>query len=162
MKLVALTQGEFAMVDHADYERVMQHSWRYVETGIRRKRHRYAARTIHNGDRRITQYLHQFLTGFERVDHRDSNGLNNQRWNLRQSSRSQNGQNRLQQPHSSRFKGVSFRKNTGRWQARITLNGQTESLGMFDSQIEAAQAYDCAAKLTFGRFAKTNAEMGAY
>ena len=59
----------------------------------------------------------------------------------------------------SRYKGLSFHKNKNRskrWEARITIRGTQWHLGCFRSEREAAQAYDCAAVVRFGQFARLN------
>jgi len=57
---------------------------------------------------------------------------------------------------SSRYKGVSLHKATGRWRAMITLNRRTRSLGLFAREIDAALAYDAAARELFGEYARPN------
>lgn len=58
-------------------------------------------------------------------------------------------------PTSSKFKGVCFDKKWGKWTAQIT-NGKKIHLGRFGTELEAAQAYDKAAKEHFGEFAVLN------
>lgn len=88
------------------------------------------------------------------VDHRDHDGLNNQRHNLRVCNHSQNAANsrKTRQPTKSQYKGVSG----GDWVAEITVEGQTLSLGTFKSEIEAAEAYNLAAHKHFGDFSCLN------
>jgi hypothetical protein len=108
-------------------------------------------------------YLHQLIlrTKGKRVsvDHIDSNGLNNLRQNLRKCTQQQN--NRNQRKHitkTSRFKGVYYtRLSRGKkWRAGIAISGKTKSLGSFNSELEAKQAYNKAAKRLFGRYARIN------
>jgi len=89
------------------------------------------------------------------VDHKDGDGLNNQRSNLRRSSALQNSQNqRLSRRNKSGFKGVFFKGP--KWMASIRMNGRSTHLGMFDSAEAAALAYDAAAAAAFGEFARLN------
>lgn len=94
------------------------------------------------------------------VDHKDGNGLNNQRSNLRTASRQENAFNRKVQPHSTPFKGVHYRIAQNKFQARICKDGKRRHLGFFDDSVEAARKYDEVAIQLFGTFARTNALMG--
>ena len=92
----------------------------------------------------------------QEIDHADGNGLNNQKDNLRFCTHSQNHMNRKPTKGSSKYKGVSWHKAAKKWNARITLNKKTVSIGYFDSEIIAAKAYDEKAIELFGEFAKLN------
>jgi hypothetical protein len=99
------------------------------------------------------------------ADHIDGNGLNNTRANLRLCSHSENIRNqrlRVSDVKRSRFKGVTFYPDTGRWKAVIHHNKVRYSLGIFEIEEEAARAYDAAARERFGEFARTNEDMGLF
>jgi hypothetical protein len=92
------------------------------------------------------------------VDHRNNNTLDNRRANLRLATHSQNTQNRgkWRIKASSQFVGVSFDKENELWRAYIRYQEKRIHLGRFDSEIDAARAYDEAAKKYFGEFAHLN------
>ena len=155
MKRVPLTQGYESVVDDADYELVMAVGpW----CAAVRPRNVYAARCIRCADDRwSTQLLHTFLTGWPETDHRDHDGLNNRRENLRPATRNQNNANhRLRLSSASGFKGVTWHKRAGRWRAQITSEYRNIYLGLFGSAEEAARAYDVAALAMWGDFAHLN------
>jgi hypothetical protein len=150
---IPLTQGYVAIVDADDYDRVMAAgNWFAVVD----HHTQYATHKIRRGDgTRTKQSLHTFLTGWGIVDHRNGDGLDNRRANLRPASVSENAMNRgLAANNTSGFKGVSRKRN--RWQAAIKLDGNTRYLGMFATPEEAARAYDAAAREFFGEFARLN------
>lgn len=92
-----------------------------------------------------------------RIDHRDTNGSNNRIANLRAATVSQNGMNRPPPANnSSGVKGVSYRKDTGKWSAQITVRGKTIRLGCFTTLEAAADAYRTAALEYHGAFARTS------
>ena len=89
------------------------------------------------------------------VDHRDMDRLNNRWPNLREATRAQNMMNgRARSNNATGFKGVTFLKPLGRYQARIRVSGEQRYLGLFDTQEEAHAAYRAAAEKHFGEFAR--------
>ncbi len=88
------------------------------------------------------------------VDHRDGNGLNNRRRNLRTATVSQNACNRkVRADSASGLKGVGRDKRDGRWHARIQINGKRHILGHFDTAKEASAAYIAAVRKFHGEYA---------
>ena len=119
---------------------------------VRRKGKNYAMRTD-------KVFLHRILLGFpaEESDHVNGDGLDNRRCNLRAATHSQNNCNKpAQSRNTSGYKGVSQRKDTGRWDARVTMQGRQVCLGSFDTPEKAAEAYDKAALELQGEFARPN------
>lgn len=88
------------------------------------------------------------------VDHKDGNGLNNTKTNLRYATYSQNGFNRKN--HKNRFRGVSWNKQSKKWVAQICYLGTRYYLGAFTSDVEAAKVWDKEAINLFGEFATLN------
>lgn len=146
---IELSQGLVAIIDDTDAHVVQPYRW----FAKKNKRTFYAARSIRRTDGTVTtQYMHTLLTGWPRVDHRDGDGLNNRRENLRRATDVQNARNGRQRKHSSRFKGVTWNKAGRRWRAQI---GRTY-LGQFEDEEVAARVYDGAARRSFGEFAALN------
>lgn len=164
MKSIPLTKGQYALVDDQDYAAISQYNWCLITPGGPNGR-RYAARF--DKDNHVI-YMHrvimqdQFTPEQNFCDHRDGNGLNNTRQNLRVCNRSQNQRNRGQQSRigrTSAFKGVSRRKNG--WLTRInTQPGVQTHIGIFGTEMDAAMAYDAAALVYHGEFAKLNFPQG--
>jgi hypothetical protein len=116
------------------------------------------------GERSQNVYLHRLITGAPSgvgVDHRNHDGFDNRKANLRLCSAAENAANRvLYANNKSGFKGVFRVKTTGRWRASITCSGQRYSLGTFANSWDAGQAYNKACLELFGDFACPNAEPG--
>lgn len=95
------------------------------------------------------------------VDHKDGDRSNNRVSNLRWCVHRENGRNQLVQKvsKSSRTKGVYWNKENKKWRARIRVDGNLIHLGYFDSEVDAAYAYDVAATHYFGRFARLNVHL---
>jgi hypothetical protein len=169
MKEIKLTKGYVALVDDEDFERVSQFKWypkvEHKEGVIKRI---YANRSVQEKIGAWTsQAMHTFIVGLGRrgkeigIDHKDHNGLNNQRYNLRVATKTQNMRNMTKRAASSSdFKGVEFTKRkillAHPWRARITVAHNKIHLGYFSCPLEAACAYDMAAVKYFGEFASCN------
>lgn len=146
-------RGRTALVDLEDYEMVMRHRWHVWEAERPGRPNGPYARTGHT-------FMHTLLTGWPQVDHDDGNGLNNRRSNLRPATVQQNKANHGTRSDSvaSAYKGVyRVRKGTRRrWYARICSGANETNLGYFDSEEDAARAYDAAARRLFGEYAYLN------
>jgi hypothetical protein len=161
MKEVKLTQGYVALVDDEDYARVSQYKW---HAHILRKRDGSVlvvyARGYLPGNSRQRLYLHRVILGIKdskiRVDHRDHNGLNCRRYNIRDSQGSNNKNTRIRLTNTSGFKGVSWSKDKEKWTVRLKVDGHYKFFGYFTDPLEAACAYDMAAVKYFGEFAHCN------
>lgn len=154
---VTLTKGYVAVIDAADFAKVSQHLWQAVTN---RSGGVYARTTIEG--RSLS--LHRLILGVPEsvnVDHKDGDGLNCRRSNMRSASQARNCQNqRLNRRSTSGYKGVSWQSDRRRWQAGIKINGKRIALGRFDTAEQAARAYDDAARRLFGEFACVNFPQG--
>lgn len=166
---VPLSKGKrkkhmYAKIDLDDYERVANHKWFPKFSG----KTWYAYATSNIGLASHHRNLHLFVARAhvgERYDHINGDGLDCRKENLRLATAQQNAQNAFKTTSThvtSIFKGVSLSPSSGRWIAQIKLNGVPQLLGLFDSDADAARAYDDAALRLFGDFAKTNAMMGLF
>ena len=87
------------------------------------------------------------------VDHIDNDRQNNNINNLRFATRVENGRNRvIGKNNTSGAKGISYRKDMKKWEARITIDGIRMSLGCFNNIEDAKQARISAVKKVFGEF----------
>lgn len=157
MKQIPLTQGKFAIVDDSDYEYLNQFKWCAHRIGNTF----YADRMGERDGKNYTELMHRVILNITdsnvHCDHINHNGLDNRRCNIRICTRSQNGMNRKRYANSSSiYKGVTYRKDMGKWTARIRLNNKNKSLGIFNNEYDAAKRYDLAAIEYYGEFANLN------
>lgn len=165
MKQIPLTQGKVALVDDKDFDFLNQWKWYAAK-------HRdtfYAVRMLpksENPNRPIIK-MHRLILGLSDskivVDHRDMDGLNNQRSNIRPANTSENNSNtKSYKNSSSKYKGVTKRTyfiNGAKYVyyvARIRKNYKLFYVGHFKNEAEAAAAYNKAAIKIHGEFARIN------
>jgi HNH endonuclease len=148
---VPLSQGLVAVIDDDDAEAVLSvGKW----SALRGANTFYGARMF--GRSRFV-LLHRFLTGYPLTDHADGDGLNNRRSNLRSATKSQNNANSVHRTGTtSPYRGVSWKRQIGRWVAQIGYQGGTRYLGTSTDPVVAARAYDVAALETWGEYARLN------
>ncbi len=152
---VRVGDAHLALVDAGDLERVADYQWRLLR-GHNGRLYAYATGLV---------YMHRLVLGTPpgyETDHINGDGLDNRRANLRVASCSQNSANAGKprrpggEPTSSTYKGVSWDRSRSRWQAKIEIDGRCHNLGRYDDEAEAARAYDVAAHVAWGEFARLN------
>ena len=184
---IPLTQGKFAIVDPADYEKLARYKW----FAVGYERSFYAMRMVKAKAGRVKPPIRKLrgkppmrklwgkppmrkLWGKQKsvrmhravldvpagkfIDHINHNGLDNRKANLRIVTRRENSWNKRKQRgnYSSQYKGVTWLKRTGKWQARIVCRGTSIFIGQFDDEEAAARAYDARAAELFGEYAALN------
>ena len=159
MREIPLTQGYVALVEDEDYIPLSKHSWR-VRIGTRH-RTQYAQTSYRVAGKRFHVQMHRVIMGAKPgqiVDHRDGNGLNNCRANLRITDAVGNNSNVIKRANSSsQYKGV-HRMPDGRkkWCASLRHNRTIVLQAYFYTEVEAAQAYDAAVRLHCPDFGRVN------
>lgn len=189
MRIIKLTNGFDTMVDDEDYEFLNEFSWKYSK--YKKDRTGYAVRfeyikgtsskSCKYGKKRRIQ-MHREILGLKKgdgklTDHKNHNGLDNQKHNLRVCTHKENSKNKLSYKNStSKYVGVCFikqniaKKYTTKegnekiypakeyfyWRATIENNGKRELIGNFKNEIDAAKAWNERAKILYGEFANLN------
>jgi hypothetical protein len=163
MKIIQLRSDKYpgyeTIVDNEDYEILITYGWNpVIETKNNTVYVQVRIGTAHIRMHRFIMHLHGYDIEKKLIDHKDRNGLNNQKENLRICTHSKNMQNsnKTRSTTTSDFKGVSFVMSRKKYQSTITLNGKQLFLGYFHSEIDAALAYNEKAIELFGEFANLN------
>ena len=157
MKEIPLSRGYVALVDDDDFERVSAFKW---SVSVRRGKHKtytHAHRHVGPKKDRTTLSLHTFIMGHHHgmmIDHADGNGLNNQKYNLRVATRGQNVANSQRRDNAKKYRGT-WRQKGGQFVAQVG-SGPEKYIGTYETEEEAARAYDAAAVKKFGEFARLN------
>jgi hypothetical protein len=151
---IPLSQDKTAYISARQFEKVSKHKWFAFWSG----KGWYAIANIHGR----TVLLHRFIMDRKtgdgmQIDHIDGDGLNCVDSNLRLATNQQNSFNQKKAGGmTSKYKGVSWDNWKCKWVVYIKINGRNKNLGRFNSEEEAAKAYDKAAVEFFGEFARLN------
>jgi AP2 domain len=153
-----------AIVDARDGSLLRDYKW--TAQGRSLNHAFYARSPRYSRETGKSEFLHHAVTGHvhNELDHANGNGHDNTRCNLRPPN-GQNQQNtgkHIHQPpadglhRSSKYKGVFWDWNCGKWRARIRIDGRPLNLGTYGFQADAAIAYNVHAAYYHGDFARLN------
>jgi len=154
-----MAQPKYAKVDPVDYKRLRGYEWFATKKGSNSfyaRRHSAGSK----GKEKLIYLHHEVIKVPERmvVDHINHDGMDNRRANLRAATHSQNMCHRRKRSGAtqSKYKGIYWKKKNRKWQALITFEKKRIYLGHFRNEIDAAKAYDRAARKYHGEFACLN------
>jgi hypothetical protein len=156
MKEIKLGRSELVtQVDDTDFKWLNQWKW-YV------RKSRGTFYVFRWEDKECTKmiHMHRLILGtpyYLEGEHKDRNGLNNQRFNLRNCTHQQNTCNRKSRG-ASKYIGVSVRTRYSKKEyiVQIQINGKRTHIGLFKTEEDAARAYDEVALKYYGEFANLN------
>lgn len=153
MKKIELINGKYTLVDDEDYRSLCGYKWRYFAN---KSGNVYVYTSLNNR----TIYMHREIMKTPpnmQVDHRNHNGFDNRKSNLRNCTGGQNNANSIKKPNtSSRWRGICFIKTTKKWMAKIQSNKKVTYIGIFEKEKDAAMAWDKYARKLHGEFARLN------
>lgn len=144
-KIIPLNKYKKVKVDNDDFDRLKNIIWSYSSIG-------YASNKKYG-------FMHRFIMNYpdnKLIDHINHDTLDNRKANLRTCNKFENQRHQRTKTGTSKYKGVSWDKNRNKWTANIMSDYKEKKIGRFDSEIEAAKAYDEKAKELHGEFAFTN------
>lgn len=151
---VSLTRGYEAVIDAGDIPIISGFKWHAAVCPGGVYARRCAGRDA--SGRQKFELMHRLLAGAPQekfVDHANGNGLDNRKHNIRVASRAENNRNaKIRVDNTSGHKGTSFHRRIGKWQAYINCDGKRLSLGYFNEENEAADAYRAASFIFHGEF----------
>lgn len=165
MKEVSLTQGYIAKVDDEDYARVIKYKWRIHKVKQKNGAKLYARRSTNiKGIGKVNIPMQRYILNLPLgkdilVDHKDNDGLNNQKENLRLATYSENSRNMPKNQKSvSQYKGVQYLKNEKyqKWLPFISIKHRDFDLGLCETELIAAKRRDAYAKELYGEFVHLN------
>lgn len=135
MQEIMLTQGKVALVDDCDYEELNKHKW----CACKCRNTFYAKRCKTIDGKRTTLYMHNIILGEKHglvIDHKNGNGLDNRKENIRHTTVRGNNCNKHIMK-SSKYPFVHWRKDKKLWQSTVRINNKTKHIGYFKEEIKA-------------------------
>ena len=149
---------KYSKVDPADYKRLRKH--KFI---ARKARNCFYAQMLEPNviTAKKMLHMHQIILEVPKgmvVDHINNDSMDNRSANLRPATKAQNSRNKKKssRPCSSKYKGVCWHKKSLKWQAEVMFEKKRIHLGSFLNEVDAAKAYDEAAKKYHGEFACLN------
>ncbi|WP_238537859.1 HNH endonuclease [Zavarzinella formosa] len=155
---IELAQGHTAVIDDEDADMILSHKW-HASRGSCGKVHAVTTAWDRDKQKHHNIRMHRLILGAkpgEMVDHITGDTLDNRRQNLRICTNAENQQNSGQRRGSSKYKGVAWYSRHGKWRVMFNWKGKTHFVGYFDSEVEAALAYNKAVLPLAGEFARLN------
>ena len=157
---IPLNQGEYAIVDPDDYDRMRKYKWQ-----VNKRSNTYYAirhKWLPEEKRHTTVGMHREIIDVPAgmfVDHINHRGLDNRKANLRPATPADNARYARypkKKNATSKYRGVWYNKQTKKWRTQILVNRKRKQIGYFKNEIDAAKAYDEAAKRYYKKFAILN------
>lgn len=135
--MVALTRGEFAIVDPEDYLRINASKWlcNLMSSGKKRAMRQVNRQSIYMHHEVLCISTTRLREMQKEVDHVNGNSLDNRKENLRIVTHTENMQNT--ERHRSHI-GYSYHKQSGLYVIYVTYPGRRISLGYCRTEIKAA------------------------
>lgn len=146
-KIPIINSDKFIIVDDEDFDKLNSRTWKIDTFG-----YAYSYKEL------LIIRAHTMVAGYLHVDHKDRDKLNNTRANLRPATKSQNMANTPKRlaGATSVYRGVAWMRSRCKWRARIKVNYKSIHLGLFESELDAARAFNRAAEKYFGEYAVLN------
>lgn len=157
MKTITTSDGYEVIVDddYVQKNKLRVNAWGYVTRAKTIGSSKSTSMPIHVEI--LERIIGRKLNSDELCDHVNRNRLDCRKENLRLASKLQNNVNREKHANNtSGFKGVCWDKGKQKWLASIGFNGRNHFLGRYADKIDAAKAYDDAAREYYGEFAVLN------
>lgn len=151
-KIIRLRNRGYSLIDESDYGPVGELKWFQTVRG-----YTMSTKTFKQPPKRLS--IHRLVLptkpGFE-VDHINRNPLDNRRSNLRQCTHAQNLTNIVKPRKRMAYRGVYKRSKGARYEVLFKVNGKPKCFGHYDTELEAAKAYNVFIKQYQGEFAILN------
>lgn len=152
-------RGGYALIDDGDLPLMDGYDWWVSRRRYTNSNASYVMGTTGRMGKLV--YLHRIILGLKtgdgvEVDHINNDGCDNRRTNLRTVTHTHNLANMVKVRGTSRYKGVHWARNEGKWHSNISYNDKTVPIGYFDSEEDAARAYNRKAVELYGGYARIN------